>query len=160
MKIYAIFPNPKSGLIEEQLIETENYTQDDFCKIAVYDIFRNGCKITADTLDEYKIKMNAYINDCARNKYMNIIPEKELDKIVDAAEQAPIYCMRRKGMVENGMKNYWTACKETGDFIEYFRTYEDAVKAIEKYEEKDKAEGNYTEDFYNIVDDEHCSIIA
>lgn len=44
MKIYAIFPNPKSGLIEEQLIETENYTQDDFCKIAVYDIFRNGCK--------------------------------------------------------------------------------------------------------------------
>lgn len=26
MKIYATFPNPKSGLIEEQLIETENET--------------------------------------------------------------------------------------------------------------------------------------
>ena len=27
MKMYAIFPNPKSGLIEEQFIETENYTE-------------------------------------------------------------------------------------------------------------------------------------
>lgn len=48
------------------------------------------------------------------------------------------------------MKNYWTACRETGDFIDCFKTYEDAVKA----------EGNYTENFYDIVDDEHCSIIA
>lgn len=58
------------------------------------------------------------------------------------------------------MKNYWTACRETGDFIDCFKTYEDAVKAIEKYEDEDKAEDNYTEDFYDIVDDEHCSIIA
>lgn len=39
MKIYATFPNPKSGLIEEQLIETENYTADELRDIAFYDIF-------------------------------------------------------------------------------------------------------------------------
>lgn len=39
MKIYAIFPNPKSGLIEEQSIETEHYTQDELRDIAFYDIF-------------------------------------------------------------------------------------------------------------------------
>lgn len=33
MKIYATFPNPKSGLIEEQLIETENYTADELKEI-------------------------------------------------------------------------------------------------------------------------------
>lgn len=160
MKIYAIFPNPKSGVIEEQSIETENYTADELKEIIYSDIYFNNCEIDADTLDEYKIKISLCVNDYARNNFINIIPEDALDEIADAAEQALIYCMRRKGMVENGMKNYWTACKETGDFIEYFRTYEDAVKAIEKYEEKDKAEGNYTEDFYDIVDDEHCSIIA
>lgn len=39
MKIYAIFPNPKSGVTEKQLIETENYTQDELRDIAFYDIF-------------------------------------------------------------------------------------------------------------------------
>lgn len=39
MKMYAIFPNPKSGLIEEQFIETENYTADELRDIAFYDIF-------------------------------------------------------------------------------------------------------------------------
>lgn len=35
MKIYAIFPNQKSGLIEEQLIETENYTADELRDIGI-----------------------------------------------------------------------------------------------------------------------------
>lgn len=37
MKIYAIFPNQKSGLIEEQLIETENYTADELRYIALWE---------------------------------------------------------------------------------------------------------------------------
>lgn len=89
MKIYAIFPNPKSGVIEEQLIETENYTADELRYIVFYDIYLNNWEreIDADTLQEYKIKMSAYINDYAGNKYMNIIPEDELDEIVDSVVQ-------------------------------------------------------------------------
>lgn len=32
MKIYATFPNQKSGVTEKQLIETENYTQEELKK--------------------------------------------------------------------------------------------------------------------------------
>lgn len=107
MKIYAIFPNPKSGLIEEQLIEIENYTQEELNKIALYDIYRNAGKIPTDTtLDDYKLKISAYINDYARTKYtytgnkcMDIVFKNELDTIVDAVEQALIlYYMKRKEM--------------------------------------------------------------
>lgn len=35
MKIYATFPNPKSGIIEEQLIETENYTQNELNTVMI-----------------------------------------------------------------------------------------------------------------------------
>lgn len=89
MKIYAIFPNQKSGLIEEQLIETENYTQDELRDIALFDIYLNNWEreIDADTLQEYKIKMSAYINDYAENKYANIIPDDDLDEIADAVAQ-------------------------------------------------------------------------
>lgn len=39
MKIYAIFPNLKSGVIEEQLIETENYTSEELKEIIYSDIY-------------------------------------------------------------------------------------------------------------------------
>ena len=57
MKMYAIFPNPKSGLIEEQFIETENYTADELRDIAFYDIFFNNRELEtdADTLEEYRL---------------------------------------------------------------------------------------------------------
>lgn len=88
MKIYAIFPNQKSGVIEEQLIETENYTQEELRYIVFFDIYLNNWEreIDADTLQEYKIKMSAYINDYAE-KYTNIISDDELDDIVDSVVQ-------------------------------------------------------------------------
>lgn len=57
MKIYAIFPNQKSGLIEEQLIETENYTTEYLRYIVFFDIYINNWEqeIDADTLQEYKV---------------------------------------------------------------------------------------------------------
>jgi hypothetical protein len=89
MKIYAIFPNQKSGLIEEQLIETENYTQDELRDIAFYDIFLNNREreINADTLFDYRFKIGLDISYYAENKYTNIIPEDDLDEIVDSVVQ-------------------------------------------------------------------------
>ena len=52
----------------------------------------------------------------------------------------------------------FTACRETGDFIEPFDSIEDAGKAIEKYESDDKNDGTYVEDFYDVVDSDHMSL--
>lgn len=91
MKIYAIFPNQKSGVIEEQLIETENYTQKELNKIALYDILFNNWETASDaTLSEYRIKISEYVNDYARNKFTNFIPENDLDEIVDVIEPSLI----------------------------------------------------------------------
>jgi len=91
MKMYAIFPNPKSGVTEEQLIETENYTQDELNKIALYDILFNNWETASDTtLDEYKIKISGYVNDYARNKFTNFIPAKDLDEIVSVIKPSLI----------------------------------------------------------------------
>lgn len=96
MKIYAIFPNPKSGLIEEQSIETENYTQDELRDIAFYDIFSNnwGRETDADTLSDYRLKISLDVCDFAGtkylyvgNKYMDIISEDDLEEIADAVIQ-------------------------------------------------------------------------
>lgn len=40
--------------------------------------------------------------------------------------------------------------REAGNEIARFDSYEEAVSELEKYEETDKAEGTYTEDFYEI----------
>ena len=36
---------------------------------------------------------------------------------------------------------------------------EEGKKLISQYEETDKADGTYTENFYAIVDEEHCSVL-
>ena len=91
MKMYAIFPNPKSGLTEKQLIETENYTQEELKKIALYNILFNNWETAADaTLDEYKIKISLYVNDYAKNKFTNIISKNDLDEILDVIEPSLI----------------------------------------------------------------------
>ena len=52
----------------------------------------------------------------------------------------------------------FTADRETGTLIEEFATVEEARKAIKAYEEKDKAEGIFEENFYDVVDEDHCTI--
>ena len=49
MKIYATFPNLKKGVIEEQLIETENYKRDELKEIIYSDM-------GGTTMIEYSIK--------------------------------------------------------------------------------------------------------
>lgn len=48
------------------------------------------------------------------------------------------------------MKKYYTADREAGNFIDSFDTYQEAAEAIRAYEEEDRADGTYTEDFYEI----------
>lgn len=49
---------------------------------------------------------------------------------------------------------FYTQDKETGTRIDAFTTREDAEQAVQQYEESDKAEGIYTEDFYEVASDE------
>ena len=55
------------------------------------------------------------------------------------------------------MKIY-VADKETGTFIEEVKTLEDGKKLIEQYEQQDIIQGIYEDNFYDIVDENHCTI--
>lgn len=55
---------------------------------------------------------------------------------------------------------YWVAARETGDFIESFDTYEEAVSAISRYEDEDRANGDYAPDFYEVEDEDHNRLEA
>lgn len=52
----------------------------------------------------------------------------------------------------------YTADRETGTFIDEFYYLEDAKKAILEYEDEDRRNGEYTPDFYDIVNADHESI--
>ena len=56
------------------------------------------------------------------------------------------------------MKKIYTANRETGTFIEECNSIEEAKELIAQYEEQDKINDVYEEDFYAIVDEEHCTI--
>ena len=53
----------------------------------------------------------------------------------------------------------WTADRRTGTFIDRFYSIEEAKSAIREYEESDKKDGDYEENFYDIVNDSHYSLI-
>lgn len=55
-------------------------------------------------------------------------------------------------------KGFYTANKETGMKIARFDSLSEAEMEIERYEEDDKAEGTYTEGFYDVVDSECHSV--
>ena len=52
------------------------------------------------------------------------------------------------------MKLY-TACRETGDFIEKVNSIQEGKDLIKKYEKIDRNEGDYEDDFYAIVNENH-----
>lgn len=57
------------------------------------------------------------------------------------------------------MKIY-TADRETGTFIEECRSVSEAREFIADYEAMDMQDGTFEPDFYDIVDENHCSIFA
>lgn len=56
------------------------------------------------------------------------------------------------------MKKLYTADKETGTFIDKVNSIEEGIKLIKEYEENDKQDGIFEEDFYTIVDEDHCEV--
>lgn len=54
---------------------------------------------------------------------------------------------------------YYTADKETGTIIDEFDTLEEAIAEIKKYEEIDKIEGTYEDEFYDVVNEDRCSLL-
>ena len=57
------------------------------------------------------------------------------------------------------MSKIYTADKKTGTFIEECTSIEEAKKLIAEYEYQDKINDVYSENFYDIVDENHCSIL-
>ena len=50
------------------------------------------------------------------------------------------------------MAKYIIRDREAGNIIEQVTTHKEAEEIVQKYEEEDKKEGNYTEDFYEIIE--------
>ena len=49
----------------------------------------------------------------------------------------------------------YTACRETGDFIEEVNSIQEGKDLIKNYEEIDRGEGDYENNFYAIVNENH-----
>ena len=56
-------------------------------------------------------------------------------------------------------KRICTADRETGTVIEECNSVQDALARIASYEEQDRSDGSYEEDFYDVVDENHCTLI-
>lgn len=50
------------------------------------------------------------------------------------------------------MKTFIIRDKEAGNIIEEVDTYQEALEIVEKYKNEDKNNGDYTQDFYEIVE--------
>lgn len=50
------------------------------------------------------------------------------------------------------IKYYIIRERETGEIIEYLDTIEQAIKKVNDYEEEDKFDNLFTEDYYEIVE--------
>jgi hypothetical protein len=55
-------------------------------------------------------------------------------------------------------KKMYVADRQTGTFIDEIATIDEGLELIRQYEKADKAEGTYEEDFYEIVDENHCAV--
>ena len=55
------------------------------------------------------------------------------------------------------MKLY-VANRQAGDFIEEVKTVQEGLDLIWRYEAADKEDGTYEEDFYDLVDEDHCAV--
>ena len=56
------------------------------------------------------------------------------------------------------MKKLYVADKETGTFIDLIENILDGKKLIDEYDKEDRENNEYTEGFYDIVDEEHNHI--
>ena len=59
--------------------------------------------------------------------------------------------------MENNL--YFTCDRESGNIIESFQTLEKAKNAIIDYEKEDKKDECFTENFYDVVDENRNSLL-
>ena len=64
---------------------------------------------------------------------------------------------RKEGGLEE-IEAMWVADRCTGSFIEKVDSIAAGMAIIKQFEDEDRANGDYTPDFYEIVDQDHCSI--
>ena len=116
-----------------------------------------GRRITEDDMGIIASYMDDEIREAVHGKLASYEPEEFIQEYL---ERDPEFedLLRREFDFDNS-DEFWTADKETGSFIESYDSISDARKAIEGYEEQDKAEGIYTPNFYDVVNDEHDSVI-
>lgn len=58
---------------------------------------------------------------------------------------------KARAVKENKIMNYIITVRANGEKIEAFETYEEARAELDRYEQEDKNDGIYEEDFYEIV---------
>ena len=49
------------------------------------------------------------------------------------------------------MKTYKIVCKETGNIIDTFQTFDEAQTSLSEFEYQDSMNGIFIEDFYEII---------
>lgn len=59
---------------------------------------------------------------------------------------------------ENRVMKLYTADREAGNFIEEVASIEEGRQKIAEYEAKDKADGTYEANFYEIEDENHMKV--
>lgn len=53
----------------------------------------------------------------------------------------------------------YTAARETGDFLEEVNNLNEGLEFIKAYEEEDRRDGTYTPNFYDVVNEDHESLL-
>ena len=53
----------------------------------------------------------------------------------------------------------FVACKETGDFITEVSSVQEGIELIKEYEKQDKSENIFAPDFYDVVNNDHVSML-
>ena len=56
------------------------------------------------------------------------------------------------------MEKFYVGCKESGDIIEEARSFKDAEEIIKKYEQEDKDNNNFSENYYEIINEKREKI--
>lgn len=102
---------------------------------------KNIKRVPLDMQKSYYDKvLKAYADECGMN--VNTFIKTAISELIRKGNKTMIY----------------TADRETGTFIEQCDTIEHAKMKIAEYEEQDKKDDTYEEDFYDIVDEDHCHI--
>ena len=128
-----------------------------------------GHTLTAYDINHGKEITNFIINGHKLSNYSNLINHVIIDDcycetkngriVVNNKEYLPIeYCLMKLGFEKGDKHMLFTADRETGTFIDKVDSVYDGLKLIKFYEDRDMADETYEPNFYDIVDENHCSI--